>query len=265
MSEQSANVEQTNFDAQASDLVDIKRFFDENGFVVVQNVFNDAELAPVQARLEEIISDPSTAPEGVSVGRENDTLAEDAKGSAENPVRNISFMVRFDSTFQNFARNARILKITRALIGARVKVFRDQALLKPPGGQAKPVHQDQSYFRVQPVDELVTAWVATENATTKNGCMIYIPRSHRHGLFEIKHDPARPVHHVPDTRGIVLEEEVLCPVPAGSVIFHHGYTLHRSGVNQSNASRRSVQLHYGGSDAKSDKEDLNQEVSLEID
>lgn len=264
MSEQTANVEKTNFDALTSDPADIKKFFDENGFVVVQNVFDANELAPVRARLDEIINDPSKAPEGVGVGRENDTLADGAKGDVNNPVRNISFMVRFDPTFQDFARNPKILRLTRALIGPKVKVFRDQALQKPPGGQAKPMHQDLSYFRVQPADELVTAWVATEDATTENGCMIYIPRSHRHGLFEIKHDPERPVHHVPDTRGIEMEEEVVCTVPAGSVIFHHGYTLHRSGVNRSNTWRRSVQLHYAGSDARSDNEKLNEEVSMEI-
>ena len=265
MSEQMTKIEQVNFDAVTSNPADIKKYFDENGYVVVQNVFTDVELGPVRARLDEIINDPSKAPEGVGVGRENDTLADGSKANGENPVRNISFMVRYDAAFQDFARNPKILKITRALIGPKVKVFRDQALQKPPGGQAKPVHQDLSYFRVEPADELVTAWVATEDATTENGCMIYIPGSHRHGLFEIKHDPERPVHHVPDTRGITMEEEVLCPVPAGSVIFHHGYTLHRSDVNRSNSWRRSVQLHYAGSDARSQNEQLNQQVSLEID
>lgn len=258
-------VQQVNFDARTADLDDIKKYFDAHGYVVVQNVFNENELAPVRARLDEIINDPSKAPDGVGVGRENDTLADGATGDGDNPVRNISFMVRYDSIFQDFARNPKILKFTRALIGPKVKVFRDQALQKPPGGQAKPVHQDLSYFRVEPANELVTAWVATEDATTENGCMIYIPRSHRHGLFDIKHDPERPVHHVPDTRGIAMEEEILCPVPAGSVIFHHGYTLHRSGVNLTQTWRRSVQLHYAGSDARSQNETLNQQVSLEID
>jgi len=258
-------VEQVNFDAQSSNPEDINKYFDSNGYVVVQNIFNAEELAPVRARLQEIIDDPSKAPEGVGVGRENDTLADASKAESENPVRNISFMARYDSTFQDFARNPKILKITRALIGPRVKVFRDQALQKPPGGQAKPMHQDLSYFRVEPPDELVTAWIAMEDATTENGCMIYIPRSHRHGLFDIKHDPERPVHHVPDTRGIAMAQEVLCPVSAGSVIFHHGYTLHRSDVNRTQTWRRSVQLHYAGSDARSQNAHLNQEVSLEID
>jgi phytanoyl-CoA hydroxylase len=254
------------FDAQHSPTAEIKEFFDANGYVIVENVFSENELAPVRARLEEIIADPARAPEGVNVGRENDTLAAGAQSdNGENPVRNIGFMVRHDAAFQEFARNPKILKITRALIGPRVRVFRDQALQKPPGGQAKPMHQDLSYFRVQPADELVTAWVALENATSENGCMIYAPGSHRHGLFEITHDPERPTHHVPDTRGVEIAEEVLCPVPAGAVIFHHGYTLHRSDVNKTQGWRKSVQLHYAGSDARSENEQLNKEISLEID
>lgn len=126
------------------------------------------------------------------------------------------------------------------------------------------MHQDESYFRVQPADELVTAWIALENATPQNGCMIYAPGSHRHGLFEVTPDPQRPTHHVPDTRGLEIEE-VACPVPAGAVIFHHGYILHRSDVNRTQGWRKSVQLHYAGVNARSENEQLNQEISLEID
>ncbi len=260
------NVENISFDARNLDTSAMKQFFDDNGYVIIENVFSADELAPVKARLEEIIADPARAPQGVNVGRESDTLANAASANdGANPVRNISFMVRFDPTFQEFARNPKILEATRALIGPRIRVFRDQALQKPPGGQAKPLHQDLSYFRVQPADELVTAWVALDEATTQNGCMIYVPASHRHGLFEITRDPERPVHHVPDTRGIEIADEMLCPVPAGAVIFHHGYTLHRSDVNQTQTWRRSVQLHYAGSNAQSDNEKLNQEISLEID
>jgi phytanoyl-CoA hydroxylase len=256
----------TRFDAQHSSTAEIKEFFDDNGYVIVENVFSENELAPIRARLEAIIADPSSAPEGVKIGRENDTLAAGVKPeNADNPVRGITAMVRFDPAFQNFARSPKILELTRALIGPRIRVFRDQALQKPPGGQAKPLHQDLSYFRVQPADELVTAWIALENATSENGCMIYAPGSHKHGLFEITTDPERPAHHVPDTRGIEIGEEVLCPVPAGAVIFHHGYTLHRSDVNRTQGWRKSVQLHYAGVNARSENENLNQEISLEID
>ena len=76
-------------------------------------------------------------------------------------------------------------------------MFRDQVLLKPPGGQDKPPHQDQSYFRVVPEDSLVTAWIALDAATEENGCMRYVPGSHRYAVFDVAPDPQRPVHHIP--------------------------------------------------------------------
>jgi len=144
-------------------------------------------------------------------------------------------------------------------------VFRDQALFKPPRGQAKPLHQDQSYFLVEPADDLVTAWIALDEATLENGCMTYVPGSHKHGVFPIGHDPERPVHHVPDTGDLDLPEPVHCPVPAGSVIFHHGCALHASADNQTDTWRKALIMHFSTSEALSARPELNEQVSLEID
>jgi len=255
-----------NFTAQDS-TAEMKSFYDANGFLVVENVFADGELAALKARIDEIVQNPSRAPEGVHVSREGDTVADKSSAEAQNrAVRGMAFMARYDDQFRAAACHAPLLEIVRALIGPRVKVFRDQMLLKPPGGQAKPVHQDQSYFRVQPVDALVTAWIALDDATLENGCMVYVPGSHRHAtIFEVAPDPERPVHHIPQTGDIALEEEVFCPVPRGSVIFHHGLTLHRSEVNRTETWRRALIFHYATAESRSEKQTLNDEVTLEID
>ena len=244
----------------------MKCFYDAEGYLVVENVFADAELAEVRRRTDEIVADPASAPTGVSVGREGDTIADKTDAAAaNNAVRSTAFLVRFDAVFRTFAVQAKLVELVRGLIGPRIKVFRDQMLLKPPGGQAKPLHQDQSYFRVQPEDGLITAWIALDEATEENGCMRYVPGSHRHGVFPIGKDPDRPVHHVPDTRDLELRLPVACPVPAGSVIFHHGCTLHNSEDNNTDTWRRAVILHYATADARSENENLNRQVSLEID
>jgi ectoine hydroxylase-related dioxygenase (phytanoyl-CoA dioxygenase family) len=111
----------------------------------------------------------------------------------------------------------------------------------------------------------VTAWVALDDATLENGCMRYVPGSHRYGILEMEPDPQRPVHHVPKTMGLTLRDEVTCPVPKGSVIFHHGLTLHRSTVNQTQTWRKALILHFATSDARSEIAKLNEEVSLAID
>ena len=69
----------------------------------------------------------------------------------------------------------------------------------------------------------------------------------------------------PIRKNIDLPESVACPVPAGSVIFHHGCTLHHSEVNHTNTWRKALILHYATSDSRSEREQLNNEISLEID
>lgn len=244
----------------------MKTFFDAEGYLVVENVFSDAELAAVRHRTDEIVANPANAPEGVSVGREGDTVVDKKDAAANNQsVRNIGFLVRFDPIFRTFACQPKLLELVRGLIGPRVKVFRDQMLLKPPGGQAKPLHQDQSYFRVQPEDALITAWIALDEATITNGCMQYIPGSHRHGTFPIAMDPERPTHHIPDTGALQLAPPAVCPVAVGSIIFHHGCTLHNSAENSTDTWRRALILHYATTESRSENEQHNKEISLEID
>ena len=83
-----------------------------------------------------------------------------------------------------------------------------------------------------------------DEATAENGCMTYVPGSHRHGIFPVGHDPERPVHHIPLTGDLGLPEAVACPVGAGAVIFHHGCTLHASADNQTDTWRRALIFHF---------------------
>ena len=75
----------------------------------------------------------------------------------------------------------------------------------------------------------------------------------------------RPVHHVPLTGERNLPDSLAVPVPAGSVIFHHGCTLHHSDENRSDRWRKAIIFHFTTSDAMSEHDSFNEEVSLEID
>ena len=242
---------------------DMKQRYDRDGFLVVESLFTEDELHGMRARIDALIADPASRPEGVTVGHEGDT---NPKTRGTGAVRGAAFLVRFDPFFQDVARTPKLLEHARGVLGAeRIKVFRDQALFKPPRGQAKPLHQDQSYFLVEPIDALVTAWIALDEATLANGCMTYVPGSHVHGILPVTPDPERPVHHVPDTTGLDLPDAVACPVPAGSVIFHHGCSLHASADNDTDTWRRALIMHFSTSEARSQRPELNEQVSLEVD
>ena len=245
---------------------EMKDDYETNGYLVVNDVFDAGELSRIRDQIDALLADPDNPPEGVTIGREGNTVADKERAEArDDAVRGAAFLVRFMPFFQEVARQANLLSCARGLLGSGVQVFRDQALFKPPHGQAKPLHQDQSYFCVAPENDLTTAWIALDDATLDNGCMRYVPGSHLHGVFPVDADPERPVHHIPRTGKVTLQPAVDCPVSAGSVIFHHGCTLHSSAENRSNTWRRALIFHYASAAARSEKETLNREISLPID
>jgi ectoine hydroxylase-related dioxygenase (phytanoyl-CoA dioxygenase family) len=127
-------------------------------------------------------------------------------------------------------------------------LYSDQVFLKPAHcGSPKPLHQDNSYFRVMPHTAGVTCWMAVDDATIENGCMGYIPGSHKLGL--LPHKQIAAAHLTPERED--FGPEVRVPVKAGSCIFHHLLVLHSSPANHSDKSRRAWALHYANRAAES--------------
>ena len=67
-----------------------------------------------------------------------------------------------------------------------VRFWHDQLFCKPPKhGGVVAWHQDYSYWtRTKPVAHL-TCWIALDDVSLENGCLHYVPGSHRWPLFPI--------------------------------------------------------------------------------
>ena len=143
------------------------------------------------------------------------------------------------------AANDQILDIVESLIGPDIKLFGSQCFMKPPGGIAKPWHQDSAYFYVEPTN-LVTCWTALDDTTLENGCLAFIPGSHHGPLLD--HDQPWMVGDRVDMQvrhdQIDQTREVQIELTAGSSSFHHSMLLHRSGPNRTASSRRGLAVHY---------------------
>jgi phytanoyl-CoA hydroxylase len=93
----------------------------------------------------------------------------------------------------------------------------------------------------------VTVWIAMNDATIQNGCLVYARSSHRSGLAF--HCPTTGKAK-PGLAGSIPEEwvdlETAIPVPArrGDVLLHVPLTKHRSLANRSNGIRWSFDLRY---------------------
>jgi ectoine hydroxylase-related dioxygenase (phytanoyl-CoA dioxygenase family) len=131
-----------------------------------------------------------------------------------------------------------------------VVMWQDQALYKESGGRETTPHQDQTFW---PLDEapLVSAWIPFEDVDGENGAMSYVPGSHLAGrlkVVDITHttDPY-DILKDPALKGRELEK---VSVKAGSVVWHHGLTVHAADANRSAATRRVFTVVYLSADAR---------------
>ncbi|MCO6457301.1 MAG: phytanoyl-CoA dioxygenase family protein [Pirellulaceae bacterium] len=212
----------------------------QQGFAVVEDLLSDETLARLRQRTQDIaeglVPEFPSADIELEPGAERRTLA---------TVRKLNRCAENDSVFLELASEPSILDVIESLIGPDIKLYASQCFMKPPGGIAKPYHQDSAYFTIEPPD-LVTCWAALDDVTLDNGCMWVIPGSHRGGLVGHARDwlvGDRVDMQVPLDR-LDLGRELPVVMPAGSCSFHHSLLLHRSAANLSDRSRRGLAVHY---------------------
>jgi ectoine hydroxylase-related dioxygenase (phytanoyl-CoA dioxygenase family) len=132
------------------------------------------------------------------------------------------------------------------LLDGAVRFWHDQLFCKPPKrGGVVAWHQDYSYWtRTRPMAHL-TCWIALDDATEENGCLQYIPGSHRWDLLPITglSGQMNAIEDVltPEQRAVFTP--VSAPLRRGEAVFHHPLTVHGSGENRSGRPRRGAVIN----------------------
>lgn len=148
--------------------------------------------------------------------------------------------------FHDLLWNPAFLVPASQLLGGPVRFWHDQLFCKPARhGGVVAWHQDYSYWtRTVPLSHL-TCWIALDDATVENGCVHYIPGSHRWDLLPITGlaGDMAAIHTVLTPEQRRQFQPVPAEVNAGECIFHHGLTIHGSFENQSERPRRGVVLN----------------------
>ena len=169
---------------------------------------------------------------------------DDAEDRTEEMLQ-IMEMWRLDEEYQKLLYHKPLLDIVESLIGTEIQLFHDQALYKPAyhGGEVF-WHQDNAYWQCDPPN-LVSIWIALDDADEENGCMNVIPGSHLEGLTS--HGRAKSEKgELPALLEVDADETraVAVPVKAGYVMVHHCMTLHQTNSNRSPRDRRAMVIHY---------------------
>ncbi len=223
-------------------------FFAENGFVVVEHLVSPHDLVTLRRKVDEIQKTILEKQGAATDRRQVSFVVESAAGGgvvAKPTLRKLADLAPSDEFFRSIAASPNILDIVSTLTGGggEILLYSDQVFLKPAfSGSEKPLHQDNSYFKVTPNTAGITCWMALDDATIENGCMHYIPGSHKLGL--VNHRAIRDTPHLVPDVNFALKPELPVPIPAGACIFHHLLAMHSSKANTSAHSRRAWALHY---------------------
>ncbi|XP_076352029.1 phytanoyl-CoA dioxygenase domain-containing protein 1-like isoform X1 [Tachypleus tridentatus] len=113
------------------------------------------------------------------------------------------------------------------------------------GGLVK-AHQDSTFLNTDP-PSVLGLWFALEEVTLDNGCLKFVPGSHKGPLYEcLKRNPEKEGPSlIMEGQKIEFEESqyVPCPAPKGSCVVIHGLVVHKSEKNVSSKPRPAYTFH----------------------
>ena len=133
------------------------------------------------------------------------------------------------------------------LLGQSFRLFHDQLFCKPAKhGGVVAWHQDFSYWTFTKPMHHLTCWIGLDDASKENGCLYFVPGSHKWGLLPVTGltGDMNAVKEVLNEQQLnVFEKRVANELPKGYASFHHPLTMHGSYANYSERPRRAVVIN----------------------
>ena len=170
-------------------------------------------------------------------------------------------LLRYDLSFLNYARDSNILDMVAQVIGPDIILWNSSFFAKPAvNGKKTPWHQDGEYWPLRPL-ATCTVWLAIEEATVENGCLKFMPGSHKRKELRphrTNKDPNFTLHQelleseYDDDKAVPLELE------AGQMSLHDVYLLHGSEANDSGKPRRGMTMRFMPGTSVFDREKAKQ-------
>ncbi len=209
--------------------------FRQDGFLVLDSISTAEEVAQLRGVFDGLLNSKAIFKEGAQWDL---VKGDDSAGPAKLPQ--IMNPVNYAPQLRDTLFRAKALTIAKQLLGEEAGPFFEHAILKPAWhGAATPWHQDESY-RLDPNFDYreISFWMPLQDVALGNGCMQFIPGSHRGEVLMHRSANNDPKNHAYECCGeFNPAEAVACPLPAGGCTIHDGRTLHYAGPNETGTPR----------------------------
>jgi len=141
------------------------------------------------------------------------------------------------------------------LLGGAVRFWHDQLFCKPAHhGGVVAWHQDYSYWtRTTPMAHL-TCWIGLDDASKDNGCLHYVPGSHRWELLPITGlaGDMNAIQNVLSSEQKTAFKPLAIELKKGEAAFHHPLMVHGSYANSTERQRRATVINVFRDGTRSD-------------
>ncbi|MBA4121995.1 MAG: phytanoyl-CoA dioxygenase family protein [Acidobacteria bacterium] len=236
----------------------LKKDFDENGFVIVQNLLDTATLENLRVGLKKITNNINSVSPNLAgklfFEREhikNNPQYYQGVVTAEecgDSVRQIEDLPLFDSAFADLIYYPRLLDVLENLFESpefsfTMMLARPKAARVGNGIGNGNFHRDTPFEEFTEANTIVSILCLDEMAGENEGTQ-FVRGSHKISDEEARKETWRDV----ETAELSPAEIVMARCPAGSAIFFDTKVLHAAGHNRSPYPRRTIQIEWVGAD-----------------
>ncbi len=211
----------------------------ENGFLIYENFLNHNEVSELKSEILTVIETMKNS-RITGTGRkliEADTYFDRVYTQKLN-------LWRESEIIKSYFNSQELGEMICQLEGIdRFRIWHDQALIKEPFANPTNLHLDNPYWSFYSKNA-ITIWVALEDVDVVNGCLCFLPQSHKIGSTENvgpTDEFGSLLKLYPQMRSI---EPVVAKMKAGDCSFHNGLTAHGAGVNMTLKRRMAMTCAY---------------------
>jgi ectoine hydroxylase-related dioxygenase (phytanoyl-CoA dioxygenase family) len=215
-------------------------FYRENGYLAGVKVLNDEQIEVLRTDLAQLVNPGHPG---------NELFYEFNSNESADPQKVLFHALgawRITPGFHDLLWNPAFCIPASQLLEGPVRFWHDQLFYKPAHhGGVVIWHQDYSYWtRTQPMAHL-SCWIGLDDSTRENGCLHYVPGSHRWNLLP-REDFANDMDTI---HGVLSEAQKrefnpqAIELKKGECSFHHPLMVHGSFENHTDRPRRAAVIN----------------------
>ena len=219
-------------------------FYRENGFLIIDDFLTGSELASWQDAIDEAVAHHVSRDDAFHNQKGED-------GYYKNVFVQCVNLWKTSQKVKQLILDPELGKLAADLAGTSgVRLYHDHAMVKQPWANPTNFHVDNPYDPFYS-HQAIMFWVALDDTTVQNGCLYFLPGTHKTSGFEVGGSLGEVgigelFREYPEWAEI---EPCAAEMKAGAGVFISGMVAHAAGPNMTTHPRRAFAMLFMPEDA----------------